>query len=154
MMQHASDGQWGRGLYFAQDAAYSHFYTSNGMVGHRNHVADPDLEPLRPDEHEMLQASLLLGHVVVMDRDAGREIQAAARALKVPPFLNSKPPLYEGGDGSEGKYDTVTGWTQTDKKLADGTWTKNPDSPRSKVFIVYENGRAYPGALLPVSRLR
>ena len=50
--------------------------------------------------------------------------------------------LRQGGDRSEGKFDTVMGWTQTDKKLPDGRWIKNPDCPRSKAWIVYENGRA------------
>eukprot|EP01048_Picozoa_sp_COSAG05_P000173 COSAG05_NODE_4_length_49189_cov_157.128784_36_plen_311_part_00 len=42
------------------------------------------------------------------------------------------------------RYDTVCGFTQTDIKLSSGKWGKNPECPRSKVYIVYENGRAYP----------
>ena len=67
-------------------------------------------------------------------------------SIVAPPFLNSAPPLYEGGDVSQGKYDTVAGWTQADMKRPDGTWVKNQKCPRSKVWIVYENGRAYPRA--------
>eukprot|EP01043_Picozoa_sp_COSAG02_P118050 COSAG02_NODE_54626_length_295_cov_0.683673_1_plen_73_part_01 len=40
------------------------------------------------------------------------------------------------------KYNTVRGYTQGDQREPDGTWTKNPKCPRSKVWIVYENCRA------------
>ena len=33
MMQFAHVGQWGDGLYFSQDASYSHFYASAGSSG-------------------------------------------------------------------------------------------------------------------------
>ena len=58
-------------MYFAKDAAYSHIYASTGMAGDRNCVTDPDpdLGPLAHDEREMMQASLVLGRAVVMDRD-------------------------------------------------------------------------------------
>ena len=145
MMQYASDGQWGRGLYFAQDAGYSHIYASKAGT-----APGPGLDPLASGEREMLQASLLLGNVVEMDRDSvlGMKKRLGGRLndgskeskIKAPPFLNSEPPLYEGGEGA--KYNTVAGWTQTDRRLPDGTWDKNPACPRSKVWIVYENGRA------------
>ena len=151
-------------MYFAKDAAYSHIYASKAGT-----PASPGLDPLAQDEREMMQASLILGRVVVMDRDnvpgmkqrlGGRLNDGSESKLKAPPFLNSAPPLYEGGDVSQGKYDTVAGWTQADMKRPDGTWTKNQKCPRSKVWIVYENGRAYPRAppdglsLLPmVSRM-
>ena len=76
-----------------------------------------------------------------MKRRLGGRLNGApdVKAIVVPPFLNSEPPLYEGGEG--GKFNTVAGYTQTDKRV-DGRWCKNPACPRSKVWIVYENGRA------------
>ena len=141
-MQYASDGQWGRGLYFAKDAGYSHFFASTAGT-----PPAPGLEPLAKeiDEREMIQASLLLGRVVEMDRDTpGMKLRlggslngvADTRSLVAPPFLNSTPPLYADGDGSAGKYDTVAGWTQTDLLLPNGHWVKDPKCPRSKVYIV------------------
>ena len=76
------------------------------------------------------------------------------KAIVAPPYLNARPPLYEDGDVSAGKYDTVSGWAQTDTKLPDGTWVKNEDCPRSKIWVVYENGRAYPDYLLRYYRGR
>ena len=76
------------------------------------------------------------------------------KAIVAPPYLNARPPLYEDGDVSAGKYDTVSGWAQTDTKLQDGSWAKNEDCPRSKIWVVYENGRAYPDYLLRYYRGR
>ena len=191
MMQFASDGQWGRGLYFAEDAGYSHFYATAGSGFNKPPPGshDAQLGELRADELELLCCDLLLGSVAEMDRDYGQDktacpgVETEMRVvcggkggkggLKTPPFVNAKPPvrwqpvavfiplaqelsescfvsltagcvqqLRQGGDRSEGKFDTVMGWTQTDKKLPDGRWIKNPDCPRSKAWIVYENGRA------------
>ena len=141
-MQYASDGQWGRGLYFAKDAGYSHFFASTAGT-----PPAPGLEPLAKeiDEREMIQASLLLGRVVEMDRDTpGMKHRlggllngfADTRSLVAPPFLNSTPPLYADGDGSAGKYDTVTGSTQLDLLLPDGRCLKDPKCPRTKVYVV------------------
>jgi hypothetical protein len=90
-----------------------------------------------------MMAKLLLGRVVTIDRDESAAVKKAAKSLKVPPFVDAEPPLYQGGDGPE-KYDTVSGFTQTGKKKPDGSWKKNSTCPKSKVWIVYENGRAYP----------
>ena len=79
-------------------------------------------------------AKLLLGRVVTIDRDESDEVREAAQSLVVPPFVDAKPPLYQDGDGPE-KYDTVSGFTQA---------VHNSTCPKSKVWIVYENGRAYP----------
>ena len=115
MMQFASDGQWGRGLYFAKEATYSHIYASKAGT-----APGPGLDPMASDEREMLQASLLLGNVVEMDRDSvlGMKKRLGGRlnvppgpdgkvppGLVAPPFLNSEPPLYEGGEGA--KFNTV-----------------------------------------------
>ena len=51
-MQYASAGQWGKGIYFARDAGYSHIYAKKHENG----------------EREFILASLLLGRVVPMDR--------------------------------------------------------------------------------------
>jgi hypothetical protein len=97
-----------------------------------------------------MQASLLLGSVVHMDRDGvegmmdrlgGSRNGSKGKAMVAPPFLNSSPPLYADGDGT--RFDTVSGWTQTVRQ-----GKPNPACPRSKVFIVYENGRAYPEYLV------
>ena len=59
----------------------------------------------------------------------------------------------QGSVNAGAKYNTVRGYTQTDIKIpasdasgagASSGWMKNPDCPVSQVFIVYENGRAYP----------
>ena len=79
-----------------------------------------------------------------MQRRLGGRLNGApdVKPIVAPPFLNASPPLYTDGDGSTGKFNTVAGWTQTDMQHVDGTWTKNPACPRSKVWVVYENGRA------------
>jgi hypothetical protein len=56
MMQFASPGQWGRGLYFADDSGYSHFYASKAKW-HR-HLRD---KGCKDDEAEMMLANLLVG---------------------------------------------------------------------------------------------
>ena len=55
MMQFASKGQWGRGLYFAEEAGYSHFYATKGAS------PPPGRDDLPHDECEFMLASLLLG---------------------------------------------------------------------------------------------
>ena len=133
MMQFAHVGQWGDGLYFSQDASYSHFYASAGSSGPGHNQPPVERghgEPLKPDELEMLCCDLLLGSVVSMDRDEGQdrsaapgintEMRQACQALRSPPFVNAPPPLRQGGDHSEGKYDTVKGFTQVDMRLPDG----------------------------------
>ncbi len=146
MMQFASEGQWGRGLYFAEDAGYSHFYAS---------PADPHQNDLQEDEREMMLASVITGNTVEMDRDnpqmmhrLGGRLNGGEQgsAIKAPPFLNSTPPLHV--DGSGAKYNTITGFTQIDLRTPDGQWIKNQRCPRSRVWIVYENGRAYPQYLV------
>ena len=152
MMQFASKGQWGSGLYFAQEAGYSDIYASKGRF------MQPGASDMADDESEMMLAELLLGDVIEMDRDndtsmGGRiaGIRKACNELKVPPKkqgtasrkgpdgvdVATAVPQEAGGD----RYNTVRGYTQTDKKV-DGRWCKNDDCPRSQVWIVYENGRA------------
>lgn len=111
MMQFASDGQWGRGLYFAEDAGYSHFYATAGSGFNKPPPGshDAQLGELRADELELLCCDLLLGSVAEMDRDYGQDktacpgIETEMRVvcggkggkggLKTPPFVNAKPPV-------------------------------------------------------------
>jgi hypothetical protein len=68
MMQFASAGQWGRGLYFAEEAAYSDLYASKAAQmpdGGRS-------KGMQPDESEFMLANILLGKEIEMDRDTSR----------------------------------------------------------------------------------
>ena len=153
MMQFASAGQWGRGLYFADEAGYSDIYASAA-------AGMPDKGESRgfrsDDEKEMMLATLLLGNVIEMDRDKNEDMRKACQGLKTPPAIAgcdgkttpsshdeiptcTAPPTMAGGH----KYNTVRGYTQTDQRHPDGTWTKNAACPRSKVWIVYENGQTF-----------
>ena len=72
------------------------------------------------DEREMFLAKLLVGNAVEMKRDTP-ERESLCESLTVPP-VNPHTGL---------KYNTVTGWTGG-----------------SHVYVVYENGRAYPDYLV------
>ena len=111
--------------YVCDLSADSHVYASRHGT-----EPGPGQPPLAHDEREMMMVKLLLGRVVTMDRDQSEDVKRAAQKLKVPPFVDAQPPLYQDGDGPE-KFDTVSGFTQA-----------NPTCPKSKVYIVYENGRA------------
>lgn len=74
-------------------------------------------------------------------------------------MLWQAPPRLPQADSSTQRYNTVQGYTQTDLRQQDGTWAKNPTCPRSPIWIVYENGRAYPNYLVrymrgPIDRQR
>jgi len=166
MMQFSSQGQWGKGLYFARDAGYSDFYaTKAGQIADRH--------DLQEGEKEMMLADLVLGNVIEMDRNVSGNaartdpaMDACCRELTAPPAMNGckvkraydgvdrcKGPPEHGGTKDQGhKYNTVRGYTQTDRRMSDGTWNKNPDCPSSQVHIVYENGRAYPKYLVTYYR--
>ena len=88
----------------------------------------------------MMLCNLLLGDCVAMDRDK-HGLKQTCHRLVAPPYLNCDKKTFEGGNGP--KYNSVAGWTQTFRN-----GTKNPDCPRSKIWIVYENGRAYPEYLV------
>jgi hypothetical protein len=74
-----------------------------------------------PDDKEMFLAKLLIGNAIRINRDESPSKEAECRALTVPPI----EPI------SGLKYNTVTG-----------------DTGGSQVWIVYENGRAYPDYLI------
>ena len=107
------------------------------------------------DECEMMLASLLIGNTVEMDRDDSQDMERACRELRTPPTVDGcsaagvaktkdgvdKCLRTPAGDGKY-KYNTVRGYTQTDQRQPDGTWTKNDTCPRSQIWIVYENRRA------------
>jgi hypothetical protein len=138
-----------RSRYFARDAGYSDFYaTQAGQI--------PDRQDLAHGEKEMMLADVVLGRVIEMDRNitgnSARTYQAmedACRQLKAPPAIAGctvlrahdgtdrcvEPPEALPGD----KYNTVRGYTQTDIRQQDGTWTKNPSCPSSEVHIVCES---------------
>jgi hypothetical protein len=97
----------------------------------------------------MLLVSLLTGRVANMGRD---------NSLIVPPFLNATKsvgeevvdttqqqaagdlPKFSGGSGE--RFNTVSGYTGGGKYHVGAACKEN--NPWSKVWVVYENGRAYP----------
>lgn len=143
-MQFASPGQWGRGLYFAAEAGYSAYYATKASS------LQPDIrdsKSMRKDECELLLATLLIGNTVEMDRDRDRAMCKACHELKTAPAVAGcqvVPAVSDGMDaciappvpGPPGglKYNTVTGFTQTDRQLPDQSWMKNPGCPRSRVW--------------------
>ena len=152
------------GLYFADTALYSDDYSTKArQIGND----EGESRGFQTDESEMMLAELLLGNEIEMDRDVHPELQAPGTPdehgnrqgftwnLKTPPIISAcktQPSPYDGqdsliavpGQGSGKKYNTVRGYTQTDlpPRVKGQPWTKNPKCPRSKIWIVYENGRA------------
>ena len=86
MMQFASKGQFGKGLYFAEEPGYSHFYATQ-PTDPGAHTTQPN--DLAPDERVFMLANVLMGEVVEMDRDSSPEMRAACNALVAPPFQNA-----------------------------------------------------------------
>ena len=127
MLQFASQGQWGRGLYFAAEAGYSHIYATKAA----NLQPDVrDSKGMNRDECELLLATLLIGNTVEMDRDRDEALRDACHKLKTAPAVAGcqvVPAASDGideciappGPGPTGalKYNTVRGFTQTDIKL-------------------------------------
>ena len=146
MMQFASKGQWGRGLYFAEEPGYSDFYATQGSPD-----ALPDTDELQPDESEFMLANVLMGDVVEMDRDISPDMRNCCNNLVAPPFKDAPGVVPANGRDvahctqrpghgtNPTKFNTVQGYTQCS---LDNT------CPRSRVWIVYENGRAYPQYVL------
>ena len=109
-----------RGIYFADKSVYSHSYSYKpGLSGS---MASSTERPGAVDsECEMFLTKLLVGSEVLMNRDESAAKATQCRALTVPP-VDPRTNL---------KYNTVTGHTAG-----------------SQVWIVYENGRAYPDYLV------
>ena len=82
MMQFSSKGQFGKGLYFAEEPGYSHFYATKGTHTSVDH-------DLAPDEREFMLADVLMGEIVEMDRDLSEEMRVACNNLVVPPYQNA-----------------------------------------------------------------
>jgi hypothetical protein len=124
MMQFAAQGFWGRGLYFADKASYSSHYAftppQRTLMSSFTFASDS-----RPggnkDEKEMFLTKLLVGKEVFLDRDVSSGKANEYKKLTVPPV--DKKTGY--------KYNTVTG-----------------NTGGSQVWVVYENGRAYPDYLV------
>jgi WWE domain len=110
-----------RGIYFAAKSAYSNGYAFKPSKGLTEDTPSRSERPNAQDgEREIFLTKLLVGNEVLMNRDESAE-RKACRALTVPP-TDPKTGL---------KYNSVTGKTQN-----------------SQVWIVYENGRAYPEYLV------
>lgn len=109
-----------RGIYFAENSAYSHNYAFKPL----DHPQPSSLVNHRPlandDEHEMFLSRLLVGNAIEMERN-DPQTAVECQALTAPP-IDATTNL---------RYNTVTGQTKG-----------------SKVYIVYENGRAYPEYLV------
>ena len=138
------------------EAGYSDFYATKAATLQGGGQS----KGMAPDECEFMLASVLIGNTVEMDRD--RDINGpmskACHDLKTPPSISScdQTPARDGVDQctsppgmatrlGELKYNTVRGYTQTQispQISGQPGWIMNPDCPRSRVWIVYENGRA------------
>jgi hypothetical protein len=110
-----------RGIYFAAKSIYSNSYAFNPSKGLTEDMPSWNERPnAQNDEREIFLTKLLIGNEIWMSRNSPEE-KAKCRALTVPPM-----------DTNTGlKYNTVTGMTKG-----------------SQVWIVYENGRAYPDYLV------
>lgn len=130
----AAQGLWGRGIYFADKASYSKNYSHTPVKSQTSGRPGP-----KQGELEMFLTRLLVGETIFADiglpilgvissanipfvKHTGKEVKLNQdRSLTVPPI-----------DTMTGlKYNSVTGHTAG-----------------SQVWIVYENGRAYPEYLV------
>ena len=131
IMQLAKYGWWGRGLYFAASSLYSHSYAyrpygsvwqatyGDGQEGERLEGGDKNGNIAARHEGEVGEREMFLVKLLVGD------------VIDMPRDANlSIPPHKQGTSGP--RYNTVTG------KADDGT----------QVYVVYENGRAYPEYLV------
>lgn len=136
------------------EAGYSDFYATKAATLQGGGQS----KGMAPDECEFMLASVLIGNTVEMDRDIEGPMSKACHDLKTPPSISScdQTPARDGVDQctsppgmatrlGELKYNTVRGYTQTQispQISGQPGWIMNPDCPRSRVWIVYENGRA------------
>lgn len=122
-----NDRQDGFMMQFSQDGFWGRgIYFANKSnysygYSYKPTAGSGDRPRAKSDEREMFLAKLLVGNETHMNRDEDGRKAAECRALTVPP-INPQTNL---------KYNTVTGHTGG-----------------SQVWIVYENGRAYPDYLV------
>lgn len=140
--------------YVADEAGYSHNYATKASTLQDGGAS----KGMQYDECEMLLVSLLSGNTIEMDRDEcdDQTMRETCHELKTPPTVDGciSAGVTQTKDGVDRctrtprpnvgnfKYNTVRGYTQTDQRQGDGSWIKDAACPRSKIWIVYENGRA------------
>ena len=111
-----------RGIYFAEKSSYSYSYSYQPLL---SLAGLPPSSLQRPgavgEEREMFLTKLLVGKEVLMDRNESPQKAAECKKLIIPPVDPT----------TNLKYNTVTGYTAG-----------------SQVWVVYENGRAYPDYLV------
>eukprot|EP01052_Picozoa_sp_SAG31_P026914 SAG31_NODE_2476_length_5639_cov_8.703069_5_plen_131_part_00 len=116
----AREGLWGFGSYFAESAAYSNAYAY--QTG-----------PQRPPHKQMLLARVLLGDCIELPQD--RTLRRPPRKTAATVAARSRGPSCGAPDDGmvfqNARYDSVSG------KIG-GT----------RIYIVYENGRAVPEYLV------
>ncbi|CAB9497904.1 TCDD-inducible poly [ADP-ribose] polymerase [Seminavis robusta] len=113
MMQHSRCGMWGKGIYFAARASYSHDYArEESRVVENTGFLSRFFNQRKLTVRTLILAKLVAGEEVALQPD---------NSLRLCPEKR----------GGNGRYDTVTGTTNG-----------------SKVYVVYENGRAYPEYLV------
>ena len=116
-----------RGVYFADKSAYSDCYSYKPPLSSSSalRASSSSISDERPTgvegEREMFLAKLLVGNEVLMNRDENSQKARECKALTVPP-VDPK---------TNARYNSVTGHTAG-----------------SQVWVVYENGRAYPDYLV------
>ncbi len=110
-----------RGIYFAEKSSYSHNYSYQPLLGSAGLSPTSQRPRAVDDEREMFMTKLLVGKEVLMDRNESLQKAAECKKLIIPPVDPT----------TNLKYNTVTGYTAG-----------------SQVWVVYENGRAYPDYLV------
>lgn len=122
MMQYSRSGLWGRGIYFAEKSSYSYSYSYQPWLGAAGFLLSSSPRAGAVDEErEMFLTKLLVGKEVLMNREESPQKAAECKKLIIPPV----------DPATNLKYNTVTGYTAG-----------------SQVWVVYENGRAYPDYLV------
>ena len=119
MLQYSQEGLYGQGLYFAERSGYSDHYAYR--VNNALANSQEDRDDAR-EERELFLVKLIVGKAITLDHNDAPD---ACRCLRTPP---------DNPDEGGLKYDTVTG-------------EADPENP-SKIYVVYENGRAYPQYLV------
>mmetsp|Transcript_8028 Transcript_8028/g.23887 ORF Transcript_8028/g.23887 Transcript_8028/m.23887 type:complete len:792 (-) Transcript_8028:344-2719(-) len=136
LMQHAHEGLWGRGVYFAEKSCYSDDYSFRPAAA----VAKGNCTPAGSHEHSERQQLLVVNKRCANVKDDEREIILVRLLVgketfieRPRPDLKVPPPI---DPASTQRYNTV--WS----------YTKGQNGITTKVSVVYENGRAYPDYLV------